>query len=84
MARFLIVLGLAILVVGLLWPYLGKLGLGRLPGDRGDQGHATRRHVHDLAGKLTPVGQHIAPEKVYFHALMPPAFLGQRQDHRFG
>ena len=33
MARFLIVLGLAILVVGLLWPYLGKLGLGRLPGD---------------------------------------------------
>jgi hypothetical protein len=35
-------------------------------------------------GKLTPVGQHIAPEKVYLHALMPPAFLGQRQDHRFG
>jgi hypothetical protein len=33
MARFLIALGLAILVVGLLWPYLGKLGLGRLPGD---------------------------------------------------
>jgi hypothetical protein len=33
MARFLIVLGLAILVAGLLWPYLGKLGLGRLPGD---------------------------------------------------
>ena len=33
MARFLIVLGLAILIIGLLWPYLGKLGLGRLPGD---------------------------------------------------
>ena len=33
MARFMIVLGLAILVVGLLWPYLSKLGLGRLPGD---------------------------------------------------
>jgi hypothetical protein len=33
MARFLIVLGLAILVIGLLWPYLGKLGLGQLPGD---------------------------------------------------
>jgi hypothetical protein len=33
MARFLIVLGLVILVVGLLWPYLTKLGLGRLPGD---------------------------------------------------
>ena len=33
MARFLIALGLAILMVGLLWPYLSKLGLGRLPGD---------------------------------------------------
>src|SRR5262249_57144311 len=33
MARFLIVLGLAILIIGLLWPYLSKLGLGRLPGD---------------------------------------------------
>jgi hypothetical protein len=33
MARFLIVLGLAILVIGLLWPYLSRIGLGRLPGD---------------------------------------------------
>jgi hypothetical protein len=33
MARFLIVLGLATLLMGLLWPYLSKLGLGRLPGD---------------------------------------------------
>jgi Protein of unknown function (DUF2905) len=33
MARFLIVLGLALLVIGLLWPYLSRLGLGRLPGD---------------------------------------------------
>jgi hypothetical protein len=33
MARILIVLGLVILAVGLLWPYLGRLGLGRLPGD---------------------------------------------------
>ena len=33
MARFLIVLGLAILVAGLLWPFLSRLGLGRLPGD---------------------------------------------------
>jgi Protein of unknown function (DUF2905) len=30
---FLIGLGLAILLVGLLWPVLAKLGLGRLPGD---------------------------------------------------
>ena len=33
MARILIVLGLVILAAGLLWPYLGRLGLGRLPGD---------------------------------------------------
>ena len=32
-ARFLVVLGLAILLVGLLWPYLSRIGLGRLPGD---------------------------------------------------
>jgi len=33
MGRFLIFLGIAILVVGLAWPWLEKLGLGRLPGD---------------------------------------------------
>jgi hypothetical protein len=31
--RFLIGLGLVILVAGLLWPLLSKIGLGRLPGD---------------------------------------------------
>jgi len=31
--RILIVIGVAIVVVGLLWPWLSKLGLGRLPGD---------------------------------------------------
>ena len=33
MQRFLIILGLAILVTGLLWPWLSKLPIGRLPGD---------------------------------------------------
>ncbi len=33
MARFLIFLGLALVVSGLLWPYLAKLGIGQLPGD---------------------------------------------------
>jgi hypothetical protein len=33
MRRFLIVLGVVLVVVGLLWPWIGKLGLGRLPGD---------------------------------------------------
>ncbi len=33
MSRFLIVLGLVIVAIGVLWPLLGRLGLGRLPGD---------------------------------------------------
>jgi hypothetical protein len=33
MGRSLIILGVVLVVVGLLWPWLGKLGLGRLPGD---------------------------------------------------
>jgi hypothetical protein len=33
MQRWLIVLGVALLAAGLLWPWLAKLGLGRLPGD---------------------------------------------------
>jgi hypothetical protein len=31
--KLLIIFGLVILCIGLLWPYLAKLGLGRLPGD---------------------------------------------------
>jgi hypothetical protein len=31
--RFLIIAGIALVVVGLAWPYLGRIGLGRLPGD---------------------------------------------------
>jgi hypothetical protein len=30
---WLIVLGIVLLAAGLLWPWLGRLGLGRLPGD---------------------------------------------------
>jgi hypothetical protein len=33
MSRLLIIIGLAIAAVGLLWPWLARLGLGRLPGD---------------------------------------------------
>jgi hypothetical protein len=33
MQRTLITIGIAVLVTGLLWPWLSKLGLGRLPGD---------------------------------------------------
>jgi len=33
MSRTLIILGAIFILVGLLWPWLQKLGLGRLPGD---------------------------------------------------
>jgi Protein of unknown function (DUF2905) len=32
-ARWLVILGLVLVAVGLLWPWLSRLGLGRLPGD---------------------------------------------------
>jgi len=33
MQKFLIIAGAALLIIGLLWPWIGKLGLGKLPGD---------------------------------------------------
>ena len=33
MNRLLILIGLVLVAAGLLWPYLSRLGLGRLPGD---------------------------------------------------
>lgn len=33
MQRFLIGLGLAVLIAGIAWPLISRIGLGRLPGD---------------------------------------------------
>lgn len=33
MSRTLITIGVIIILVGVLWPWLQKIGLGRLPGD---------------------------------------------------
>jgi hypothetical protein len=33
MSRMLIILGIVLVAAGLLWPFIGKHGLGRLPGD---------------------------------------------------
>jgi len=33
MQKLLIITGLILLIVGILWPWLGNLPLGRLPGD---------------------------------------------------
>jgi hypothetical protein len=41
MNRILVLIGLVLVAAGLLWPYLARLGLGRLPGDiaiRGEHG----------------------------------------------
>jgi hypothetical protein len=32
-SRTLIILGLVLVAAGFLWPFLGRMGLGRLPGD---------------------------------------------------
>ena len=33
MNRFLIIFGIVLVVIGVAWPLIAKLGLGRLPGD---------------------------------------------------
>jgi hypothetical protein len=33
MARWLIILGVVLVLAGLVWPWLARIGLGRLPGD---------------------------------------------------
>jgi hypothetical protein len=33
MTQFLVTLGLVLVAAGLLWPWLSRIGLGRLPGD---------------------------------------------------
>jgi hypothetical protein len=33
MSRFLIVIGIVCVLTGLLWPWITRLGFGRLPGD---------------------------------------------------
>jgi ribose/xylose/arabinose/galactoside ABC-type transport system permease subunit len=33
MGRFLVTLGIVLVVAGIAWPWLAKLGFGRLPGD---------------------------------------------------
>ena len=41
MGRLLVIAGIVLVAAGLLWPYLTRLGLGRLPGDiaiRGEHG----------------------------------------------
>ncbi len=45
MQKFLIVLGVVLLALGLAWPWLKRLGLGRLPGDLHWGGEGWSVHV---------------------------------------
>ncbi len=33
MSRWLIIIGVILILIGLLWPWLSRMGFGRLPGD---------------------------------------------------
>jgi Protein of unknown function (DUF2905) len=55
MARFLIVLGTLLVIAGLLWPLLSKIGLGRLPGDIVIERHNFRLYVPIVTSILLSV-----------------------------
>ncbi len=50
MQRFLIGLGLLILIVGIAWPIVSRIGLGRLPGDIVIQRGATTFYLPLVTG----------------------------------
>lgn len=55
MSRTLIVLGVILVVLGLLWPWVSKIGLGRLPGDIVIQGEHFRFYFPLMTGLLISV-----------------------------
>ena len=55
MSRLLIALGIALLIAGLLWPWIAKLGLGRLPGDIAIEGEHVRFTFPITTGLLISV-----------------------------
>ncbi len=55
MARFLIVLGVILILAGVLWPLAAKLGLGRLPGDIVIERENTRIYIPVTSAILVSV-----------------------------
>jgi hypothetical protein len=55
MARWLVAIGLVFVVVGLLWPWLGKLGFGRLPGDIVIERGSFRLYIPIVTGLIVSV-----------------------------
>lgn len=51
-SRLLIGLGVLLLVLGLLWPLFGRLGLGRLPGDIVIERETTTVYIPIMTGLL--------------------------------
>ena len=43
--KLLVLLGVVLVVLGLLWPWLARLGLGRLPGDIVHQGESFKVYL---------------------------------------
>lgn len=52
MSRGLIIIGLALVAAGLLWPWLSRLGLGRLPGDIVIEREHVRIYIPLVSGLL--------------------------------
>ena len=55
MGRTLVIVGLTIVAIGLLWPWLSRLGLGRLPGDIFIQGERGSIYIPITTGILVSV-----------------------------
>jgi hypothetical protein len=45
MSRLLITFGIVLVVIGLLWPLISKMGIGRLPGDLAFGGENFRVYI---------------------------------------
>lgn len=56
MQKLLLTLGIAIVLLGLLWPLLAKLGLGRLPGDIHVEREGFRFHFPLTSSLLISIG----------------------------
>lgn len=60
MQKLLVTLGITILLLGLLWPLLAKLGLGRLPGDIHVEREGFRFHFPITSSLLISAGLTVA------------------------
>lgn len=55
MSRTLIIIGLILVALGVLWPWLGRIGLGRLPGDIAIEGEKFSFYMPITTGLLISI-----------------------------